>query len=471
VRQANPFDTGDADLLSLDERGYVRELPVLNEAGEPLAAAALLCRVEGGRYPAGRYVCLYDGDGVVEFGFDAREVSRAPGRIELDVTPSNAGILLRIVRSNPEDHIRNIRVYMPGFEEAGEAARRAGRTVFHPLFLERLRPFSTLRFMDWQRTNDSVIETPGDLASFEDRTWATERGAPLSVITDLCNALGADAWVCVPHGATDETMGVIARALRAGLEEDLRVYVEYSNEVWNARFEQYHWVSESIQESLIHPSKYAHHCRRAFEAFMEAFGDRPDSIVRVVAGQHYNPWVLRRSMEALEGEFDAASTAAYFGLPVGGGVEVPDDATAESLLPLIRRAAREGVRRLEENKAWADEHGVRFIAYEGGQHLSPPNPGTETPWDEALRALQRGEIMTEAYQATMRAFASLGGDLFVAFNYCQTWDERFGYWGALEHQDEDLDEAVKYRALLQAAQVGPPVDRSSARQNDAEGGG
>ena len=36
---------------------------------------------------------------------------------------------------------------MPGFENA--------KSPFHPLFLERLAPFEVLRFMKWQRTENS----------------------------------------------------------------------------------------------------------------------------------------------------------------------------------------------------------------------------------------------------------------------------------------------------------------------------
>jgi len=469
VEQAFPFDTGDAELLDLDEHGYVRSLPIVNEEGAALAAATLMCRIEGGAYPAGRYVCLYEGDGEIRFGFDAREVERTPGRIVLDVTPSNAGILMRVLRSNPENHIRNVRVYMPGFEWVGERARLAGRTAFHPLFLERLAPFGTLRFMDWQRTNGSTIRDPDDLPSLEDRRWSTASGAPLDVLTDLCNALRVDAWICVPHAATDETMRHMAERIKARLDEGLRVYVEYSNEVWNTRFEQYHWVSEATQEPLIFPAKYAIHCRRVFETFEEVFADRPDALVRVVAGQHYNPWVLRKAMEALEGDFDAASTAAYFGLPVGADDALSEATTEEDLIPLVREATRFGIAKLLENKQHADEWEARFIAYEAGQHLSPPRPGTEPAWGQELRALQRREIMEEAYQATLRHFASIGGDLFMAYNFCQNWDDRFGYWGALQRQDEDPEQAVKYRVLRRAAEIGLPIEAADPPEGVLEG--
>jgi len=34
-------------------------------------------------FPNGAYVCLYDGDGVLEFNFDAKVTRRDAGRVEL----------------------------------------------------------------------------------------------------------------------------------------------------------------------------------------------------------------------------------------------------------------------------------------------------------------------------------------------------------------------------------------------------
>lgn len=104
-----------------------------------------------GHYEKGTYVCLYDGDGVLEFNMeDVKDIRRDIGRIEVDVEPStsfNNGIFLKIVWTNPEDPVRNIRLIRPGFEETYQEQK------FHPRYLDRLKSFSTLRFMDWANTN------------------------------------------------------------------------------------------------------------------------------------------------------------------------------------------------------------------------------------------------------------------------------------------------------------------------------
>ena len=65
---------------------------------------------------------LYDGDGIFTFGLhDISYLKREVGRIEVGFAPSsglNNGIFVRVERTNPLDPIRNIRLYMPGFEQA-----------------------------------------------------------------------------------------------------------------------------------------------------------------------------------------------------------------------------------------------------------------------------------------------------------------------------------------------------------------
>jgi hypothetical protein len=64
----------------------------------------------------------------------------------VDVIPStngNNGIMITIVRTNPANYIRNIRVIRPGFENIASAV------TFHPMFLSKIKPYKTLRFMDW----------------------------------------------------------------------------------------------------------------------------------------------------------------------------------------------------------------------------------------------------------------------------------------------------------------------------------
>src|SRR6185437_5446351 len=131
------------------------------------------------------------------------------------------------------DYIRNIRVvYAPE-----EALLDAG-ALFRPDFISSLANFHVLRFMDWLNTNDSTLTSWDQRAQVTDGGWGGTDGVPLEVTIDLANAVGADPWVNVPAGADDNYITQMATLVHNMLGPDQKVYVEYSNEVWNGQFRQ-----------------------------------------------------------------------------------------------------------------------------------------------------------------------------------------------------------------------------------------
>ena len=162
---------------------------------------------------------------------------------------------MTITATTPGDYLRNIRFVMPGgvcsndaFRACDDAMRRAARArctrfednyatqMFHPTFLSRVRGYRTLRFMDWMETNNSTVTVGGRQ---RDRRALARQGVPVEIMLDLANRLGADAWLNVPHQATDAYVTALAIAVhdhaRAGSQAR---YIEYSNEVWNGIFSQ-----------------------------------------------------------------------------------------------------------------------------------------------------------------------------------------------------------------------------------------
>eukprot|EP00808_Paulinella_micropora_P006271 g16608.t1 len=228
----------------------------------------LMVRNVGLRGVSGRYVVLYEGVGRLDFGMDAQIVSRAFGRLEVDVTLRSYpvceqyydylsyyrpycgenGIWVNIVKTNPQNPIRNIRVVMPGFEATHVAQ------PFHPWFLRALLPFSTLRFMGWQNINSD----PAAPHAFEERTLPTSmaqtspKGAALEYVVHLCNMVAAHCWINIPHWATDDYVTGMATLVKNSLRPDVKVYVEWSNEVWNPGFVQYSYAVEEGKKLNYH---------------------------------------------------------------------------------------------------------------------------------------------------------------------------------------------------------------------------
>ncbi len=437
---SSPWNSGEE--LKLNENGY----PLL-AAGQ--AAHTHMMIATDGAYPAGKYVCTYDGDGEIEFAFDAKVTRRVDNRIELSVTPSDNGIYLRIDRSNPSNPVRNIKVWMPGFENA--------ESSFHPLYLERLKPFSVIRFMDWMHTNTTDIVTWSDRPRKDYYTQATNRGVALEYMIELCNELGADPWFCMPHTADDAYVYSFAKQVKQQLRPDLNVYVEWSNEVWNSQFKQHKWVqqvtdSDSLSDAF--RKRWAYEANRDFNIWRDVFGDQSHRVIRLAVGQKDNPWVTEMLADELEGRFDAISCSTYFGFSGSQESQLNAGTTPQQILNwAIQDITNGSVRRNYRAHgklaaAWSEtlERTIPLIGYEGGQHYTAY--GLNPPWAQAMINAQRHPLMYDAYIANMREWKNAGGSLFTAFNFVST-PSKWGSWGQLEYMDQDIAEAPKYRALLE----------------------
>jgi hypothetical protein len=409
----------------------------------------LMVREIDGHYPAGRYVATWRGAGTVEVpGFDvAATVSRKPGRVEFDVRPADGGLQLTISGSDRRDPVRDIRVSMPGFEDA--------KSPFHPLFLERLAPFDVLRFMKWQRTENSTTRTWDQRAKLDDARWSTDAGVPPEAMIDLANARGANPWFCMPHLADDDYVRRFAKLVKERLRPDLKAYVEYSNEVWNWVYPATHYAdAEGKRLNLGKPSEGRYYAQRSVEVFRiweEELGH--DRLVRVLASQFVNAWLTEQVLTWQDAykHADALAVAPYFGHEYGSAEAAPGIAnlTAPQLLDRVGSEV-DGPNRdqMLVQAALARKYGLPLIAYEGGQHLvgvggAENNPALTALFAAANRHPRMGEITRRHYQNWFAA----GGGVYVAFVYAEA-PSKVGSWGVLEFQDQPIADAPKYKAIL-----------------------
>lgn len=473
---ATAWDDGRA--IDVDEHGWVRSL----HDGQ-IARTLMLWDMR--TYRAGRYVVLYEGRGRIEIpsGCASRVTESAPGRIVLDVDPQRAsgGIQLEIHETDRDDPIRNIRVLAAGgacerdvTKWCGSAAECGGgeclsfeehhrELVFHPDFLAGVKRYSVLRFMDWLATNNSEVARFADRPELEDARYTT-RGAPVELTIDLANRLRAEPWITIPHLADDDYVRRVAALVRDRLDPSLRVWVEYSNEVWNGMFAQARWAGEQGGSQQLASSPFeaqlAFYSRRSvdvFRLFESVAGD--DRVVAVMASQAANPWSSRQVLEFEDAHQHAEvlAIAPYFGVNVGADERARFAAmTPDQLFEHTRRSVMPDVYRwIDENAAIAREHGLPLVSYEGGQHFIGMG-GAEN--DERLNALldaiNRDPRMGELYSEYLGAWRQRGGTLFVHFNSCDHWS-KWGRWGARENPRQPDSEAPKYSALMRFIDQNP----------------
>lgn len=459
----------DGRALDTDARGWLKRL-------EPnQVARTLLFWHPAIRYPAGDYVVRYDGDGILQYWHNGKLRDSSPGRQVIEVDPTKGGIGINVVSVNPTNPIRNLHILMPGGACEGDPMRACRRDAdcapsfcatferihekqrFHPTFLKSIERYSVLRFMDWMDTNHSKQRWWKERPLIEDARWSV-KGVPVEVMVELANLTGADPWFNIPHLADDDYVRRFAELVKASLDPTRKVYVEWSNEVWNPMFAQSAYAREqglalklAKNDTEANLRFYARRSVQVFAIWEEVFGGR-ERLVRVLASQAVNPWITENILgfEKAYAHADAIAIAPYFGYHLGD----PEHAAAnakktdgELIAELLESGLDAPASWVEKHAALAAKYKLKLIAYEGGQSLVGVGPVVE---NEALNArfdaINRDARMREVYAKYLGLWKKNGGELFVHFVNCSTFG-KFGRWGAMENLDQPRSTAPKLDAL------------------------
>lgn len=448
----NLFNTGVRDSIPADADGYPLQLPY-NVAGTeaPQIVLSQMMTAQSGLYPAGDYVCLYDGSGTLTFSGDVAVVSQTPGRIILKITPSNNGLQMKITQSTLGNHVRNIRILMPGTEQTYQTQ------PFNSAFLNKIEPFKVLRFMWWQFVTDGIettwsnrkLPTYYTQASYFSSTKKSFSCA-YEYITQLCNQTNKDAWVCVPHTADSSFVRQMAQFFKDNLKPNLKIYLEYSNEIWNGIYKANKWVGDNGPSNLNHPQKTAYFTKQAFAIWSNVFGsEMSQRVVRIAACQLANPWIGQQIMQYLgNGGADAVSPAAYYILRAEdyNALEaLGSNATVADVAKMIRGWFPTLKSLLEQHNQLAKQYNTRLLFYEGGGEIKPRN--ASNPSAQAIYAFQKDTAVYNVSQEWFRLITSVtNADLFVYFHLASRTDSQNEGYGALESIFGEP--TPKYKAML-----------------------
>jgi hypothetical protein len=187
------------------------------------------------------------------------------------VTVPGSGSVTMTV-TNTGSGATNIQFIRPGYS----ATNPPVFTTTYISFLQSLGP-TVLRFMNWTQTNNSPITTwasramPSDatqtekatLLNFNGTTDANgqPKGVSWEYAIELANAVHADMWINIPAQANDNYVQQLASLIKNGdtingvvyppLSPDLNVYIEYSNETWNAGDEGFQYATDAAVAEVV----------------------------------------------------------------------------------------------------------------------------------------------------------------------------------------------------------------------------
>ncbi len=441
------WDNGNSAGIATDADGYPTHIPQMIN-GVPNKVRYVVS-TEGANLPPGQtYVLRYDGQGQLLVQGNVGSVSTVPGRVQFQVTGSDI-VFFRIETSQVGDPVRNIRLLRLADEFADLNSQ-----PFYTGFLEKIAPFSALRFMDWGATNHNPVTEWNTRTQLSYFTFATPQGVPYEMMIQLANQTKKHVWVCVPHAADSAYIAQMAALFRDQLDPGLDIYLEYSNEVWNWIFDQAHFNVETAPSNLGYGRAMAAKAGKTFHIWHTVFGAQKGRVKRVLGLQAgYNALNEQILSQLNPADWDYGSPTSYIGLDHSGSGNPVLNAgsTPADIIANARSNWQAFIPALRQDYNNIKLFGKKIINYEGGQHFVGNVFGGTYPYQQAMIDAQYSPEIYALYGDMLDTIRSWDSRLFGNFSLSSAQASVYGAWGVLNDIDIQppyLQTAPKYQALL-----------------------
>lgn len=490
-KTADPWQIAQVPLAAslLDADGY----PLSVTAGAPSPGALF------GPFPEGdtsTYRLRYDGTGTVTVGAAAKAITSKPGELLFNAMGPTCYVIIKA--SDPKDHVRNISVV-----RSDECALFDAGEIFSAAYIDRFGMFEAFRFMDWANINKSLLVSWPTRSKPSDWSWSTVRadGVPLEVQIERCNRTGADMWLNIPTLADDTYVRNALTLVRDKLRKDLKVEVEYSNEVWNWGFKASHLALTAGDNLLgvdvnkdgkVDPGDAKEHVGDGWMQYYgyrsaqiaaighEVFAATPGRVSHVVSTQTYNiglnAAIIKGAIKANVGApgklLQALAITTYF-----AGQFVTSNATDRAIVLGWAKGGAAGMdaafKEMEfggalsfknaladlpaiyaSHKAFADNYGMKLVAYEGGLSIdaSGYTGADQATMVDFMRRLVSDPRMGSLYARMIADFSASGGERLMHLTDVSPVTAK-GAWGSLENINQL--HSPRYDALVAAATTKP----------------
>ncbi len=379
----------------------------------------------------------------------------------------------RTAASAANTGVTNVRLMRPS--APGSATPYPPTTQITNEYLSRLAPFSCIRYMGWTHTNDGSSETTwGNRIRWSRASIASGNGrANWESVIVMANAANKDAWICIPHQADDTYIRNLALMFRYGsdgnepytsaqanpvvppLNPGLKLYVEYSNEIWNwgGPYTQTPWVrdrastfgaplnfdGDNDEITLLYRFKAMRTVQISI-IFRSVFGGEMMTRVRPVLcwQQNYGD-ITNRTLSFIDRYYNRRDSRSGWSDPhpvnyyiYGGGGSAywyTDGRTTVSSSTLWNNggwnpAVYQDI--LYNDMAFAKTYGLAYVLYEADAH-----PTYENNDATIMRQTHLDPRMNAETVEHINACSALEGDLFCFLVLASWQDSNENYWGVI----------------------------------------
>ena len=417
---------------------------------------------------------------------------------EINVQNPPGGVLVVLsflqTQRDPEDPpgngLTNLHLIRPGYSPGTNQ-------IFTDLWLSSIVnfPWTALRFMGVLGTNSYAIPSSPEVYPYL-LQWDTDRalptagpmygrshlgnhGIPWEYVILIANAANADAWINIPVNASDDYVVKLAALMHdgnaftgfTGINANLNVYVEYSNELWHYGFPQGAWnygaagdevaaggstlnYDGSTNQDVWRQRRIAKRTMEIGQVFAAAFADNPSRIRPVI--DDANVFTPENMLQYLSDVYGPPSQLIY-GISITGYYSSSDKTSVDAIIQGEKDASDRNLSNYIRNRTIATYWGLHSLVYEGGQDEEGNPRSAGPPLDPNLpnqfaAARDPRMVDVELHDLIDNWYPS-GGELYMQFAHAGRYST-YGMWGLSD--DLNNQSSGKWNGVIQTMATPAP---------------
>ncbi|CAF1603387.1 unnamed protein product [Rotaria sp. Silwood1] len=405
--------------------------------------------------------------------------------------PQGTTQMMLSFRNTTGPGLKDIVILQPGYT-------LSSKSKFTNLILAHLSRFNMLRFMDWTHTNDNPEVNWNDTTSINWPQYTAPKRNPWITIPFIVNEINKpiDIWINIPHGATDNYIYHIAQVMLKELNPISKIYVEYSNEVWNSLFtqEQANRLAavDSVQkhgdplrlnyDNISNSNTWgyrrtAYQIKRISDLFQSVFGKENVGLGKrirpILAGQAVNPYIIMTGLDYLNTIHGPPSKFLH-GIAVAPYFDLEHYKTWSNLtVDQVLDGLNSSIQRFLPEQGWSQQaplgvHAVyaawyklNVYGYEGGPDTAA---GCGECSLEAKIKATRHPRMTDICLRYLNGWSRFGFQTLNWFGAGASKITKYGSWTLLEdmRQETLIDTTKMFNSTSPVAQLPRPSPKLKA---------